>query len=322
MTRKTRILVITIAFGLFLGIGTMVFTLVGAYKATHLPRQQILKNPADYGLNYQDIEFSSSDGINLKGWWIPNQSKTTIIITHGYGANRAGWSGKDKQGRDEYIDWIAGAVPLYQAGFSLFFFDFRACGESEGDTITLGYLEEKDLAGAIQWVLKNRDGSTKNPTENIGLLGYSMGGNVALRGGVILKKMVETNQIQSAAVVAVGPTIYNTMVKKSFQYWAGMPVPPFIAPMFKKSKSLLLGFNVGEEINPTRYVSEISPIPVMYIQAGKDEIGDVSDVKAMFNATGDPKELIIIPDALRFDHYKYPAQHPRRVVGFFSKHLI
>jgi len=35
------------------------------------------------------------------------------------------------------------------------------------------------------------------------------------------------------------------------------------------------------EINPTRYVSEISPIPVMYNQAEKDEIGDVSDVKAM-----------------------------------------
>ena len=96
MGRNTRILLITIIIGLSLGIGTTVFTLIGAYQATHLPRQQILKNPADYGLIYQNIEFSSSDGINLKGWWIPNQSKSTIIITHGYGANRAGWLGKDK----------------------------------------------------------------------------------------------------------------------------------------------------------------------------------------------------------------------------------
>ena len=100
-----------------------------------------------------------------------------------------------------------------------------------------------------------------------------------------------------------------------------MPVPPFIAPMFKTSKSILLGFNVAEEINPTRYVAEISPIPVMYIQSENDEIGDVSDVRAMFKATGEPKEIIIIRDALRSEHYKYPAQHPKRVVEFFSKHL-
>ncbi|NQU63903.1 MAG: hypothetical protein HQ517_06420 [SAR324 cluster bacterium] len=64
MKRTPKIIIITIGACLFLGIETMVFTLIGAYQATHLPRQQILKTPADYGLDYQNIEFSSSDGIN------------------------------------------------------------------------------------------------------------------------------------------------------------------------------------------------------------------------------------------------------------------
>lgn len=59
----------------------------------------------------------------------------------------------------------------------------------------------------------------------------------------------------------------------------------------------------------------------MYIQSEKDEIGDISDVTAMFNASGEPKEIIIIPDALRFEHYKYPAEHPEKVIAFFTKYL-
>ena len=59
----------------------------------------------------------------------------------------------------------------------------------------------------------------------------------------------------------------------------------------------------------------------MYIQAEKDEIGDVSDVTAMFKASKEPKDIIIIPDALRFEHYKYPAEHPERVIEFFDQYL-
>lgn len=47
-------------------------------------------------------------------------------------------------------------------------------------------------------------------TRNIGILGFSMGGNVALQGGRVLKKMLEKKQVKSAAIVAIGPTIYNT----------------------------------------------------------------------------------------------------------------
>ncbi len=322
MKRNTKIIITVPSVLLFIGIGTFIFALIGAYQATHVPRQELLKNPGDYGMKYQTIQFLSSDGINLKGWWVPNKSsKSTIIVIHGYGANRAGWSGKDKQGRDEYIDWIAGAAPLYEAGFSLLFYDSRACGESGGDTVTFGYLEENDLKGAIKWVLKERDEASEDPIKQIGILGFSMGGNIALRGGKTLKKMVQSNDIRSGAIVAVGPTIYATMLEKSFRYWAKMAVPSIVIPMFKKSISLVLGFDVVREIDPTRYVSEISPIPVMYIQAEKDEIGDLSDVEAMFRVTGEPKELIIVPNAKRFDHYKFPAENPGRVIDFFAVHL-
>ncbi|NQU65557.1 MAG: alpha/beta hydrolase [SAR324 cluster bacterium] len=319
---KKIILGIAIFISAFVCIGSIVFCFVGSYKSIHPPRQLISKTPSDYGLDYQNIEFKSSDGLTLKGWWIPNNSNTTIIVTHGYGANRAGWNGKDKKGQEVYIDWLAGSIPLYHAGYSLLLFDLRASGESEGDVVTLGYHEKNDVSGAINWVLGNNGQVGFNTTENIGLLGFSMGGNVALRGGLVLKEILTNKQIKSAAIVAVGPTIYNTMIDKSLGFWSGgLPTPSFLPPLFKKAVSIRLGFDVVKELNPTHYVSEISPIPIMYIQSEKDEIGDVSDVQAMFDATKNPKKMIIIPDALRFEHYRYPAEHPEKVSAFFSKYF-
>ena len=36
-------------------------------------RQPVVKNPADYGLQYQDITFKSSDNLDISGWLIPGQ---------------------------------------------------------------------------------------------------------------------------------------------------------------------------------------------------------------------------------------------------------
>ncbi|MFK5977513.1 MAG: alpha/beta hydrolase [Rhizobiaceae bacterium] len=219
---------------------------VAAYKVLHSPRQATLKTPADYGLDYEKISFESTDKIPLKGWWIPSKGDAVIFVIHGYGANKAGWLGKDINGKEEYLDWLASAPSLNKAGFNLVYFDLRASGESGGDMITLGKYEANDLMGAVKWVLANKKRSDGSKFASVGLLGMSMGGNV----------------------------------------------------------------------------SQISPIPVMFIQAEKDEIGDIKDVQLIFKNAGEPKKLVILPNALRFEAYRYPAEKPEKVISFFSKHLM
>ena len=43
----------------------------------HMNRQPVPKNPGNYGMNFENIEFKSSDGVNLKGWLIPGNVKQT-----------------------------------------------------------------------------------------------------------------------------------------------------------------------------------------------------------------------------------------------------
>ncbi len=286
-----------------------------AYRIIHQPRQPILKTPADYGLVYESFSCRSTDGIPLKGWWIPGENRAVIFVAHGYGANRAGWMGKNIDGAEEYLDWLAPAPALHKAGYNLVYFDLRACGDSGGDTITLGKEEANDLVGVVIWIMVNKQSKSGERLNGVGLLGMSMGGNVALRGAIRLEKM----NVAPLAVISIGAYRYDTMVEKSIKFWTALP--DFFIPFIKHATRRQLGFDPSTEIDPTRYVGQIDATPVLYIQAEKDEIGDLADAHAIFRQATEPKELLILPNALRFDAYRYPTEHPDKIISFFFNHI-
>ncbi|MDP7476391.1 MAG: tRNA U-34 5-methylaminomethyl-2-thiouridine biosynthesis protein, partial [Candidatus Woesearchaeota archaeon] len=97
--------------------------------------------PESFKLKYEDVTFESSDGLKLKGWFIPSdKSNDTIIVMHGYPTNKA--------------DVLPFSMFLLKK-FNVFLFDFRSFGESEGSYTTAGYKEVKDLDGAVKY-LKSR----------------------------------------------------------------------------------------------------------------------------------------------------------------------
>lgn len=298
----------------FLSIVALTFvSYMGAYNALHKERQKILKTPKDYGLKYEKIEFSSLDNFKLRGWWIEGNTDKVILVAHGYGANRAGWLGKDKEGKAKYLDWLGVAPFLVKAGYSMLYFDMRASGESDGKTITLGKFESEDLISALRWQLENK-GKRK-----VGLLGFSMGGNVALRGGMYVKKLIETKKIDNTAIIAIGPYKYRTMLSKSVKYWTSLP--DFFIPMINFFAKQILNFDPSTEIDPQDYINKLDPIPILFIQSEKDEIGDVTDVKSIYNEYKGEKQIIIIKNAKRFKHYNFPKNNPTKIIEFFNKFL-
>lgn len=316
MKKKPLIISGIVLSALIAAIYLVVF--LGVSQSVRLPRQALAKTPTDYNIPFENIEFSSSDGIPLKGWWLPGKSNALVIVLHGYGANRAGWTGKNTKGKVEFINFLESAVPLHKAGYNLLYFDLRACGESGGEKITFDKYELYDLKGALKWFFENKSQSKDFNINRIGLLGFSLGGNIALRGGLELKKLIKGGKIHKAAVIAIGPYIWDTMASKGF--WSSKP--SFLLPIARQCFNWILGFDISDEINPVKYIDQISPVPLMLIQSEKDEIGDVADVKAMYEKAGHPKEMIILPNASRFEHYKYPYEKPGRVLSFYGKYLL
>src|SRR4051812_48674214 len=106
-----------------LGGGLIAAAYLIAYLSLRARKPRLLQsNPAQKGLAYEDVAFDSLDGVPLKGWYIPSkshpESETTLVLTHGFGADRT-----------VFLDVLPA---LSEAGYHLFLYDLRTCGESGG----------------------------------------------------------------------------------------------------------------------------------------------------------------------------------------------
>ena len=115
--------------------GVSVFLANGVTKADREPFDE---TPTEYGLSFQEVEFSTRDeAITLKGWHIPTtEDAPTIIFVHGLGSTRAGDNA------------VGLAARLWTAGFNTLLFDLRGHGTSGDGKVSGGYFEQYDLKGA------------------------------------------------------------------------------------------------------------------------------------------------------------------------------
>lgn len=137
------------------------------------------------------VTFSSVDGKRLQGYWLPEstgKSTKTVILGHGYTA-----------------DWrtMAGlAIPMREAGFNVFLFDYRGHGKSSGNRTTFGLDEGKDLAGAVDFVKQEFSGKA----QSLFYYGQSMGGaTVMLTPMALTPRQLQTMTDKLDAIVSDAP---------------------------------------------------------------------------------------------------------------------
>ena len=104
---------------------------------------------------YKTITLTTKDSIKLEGWYIAADSaKGTICMFHGHGSKKSATN--------------AEAEAFHKLGYNTFQLDFRAHGNSGGNTCTIGYDESEDIKLAYEFI-KNKG------EKNIALWGISMG---------------------------------------------------------------------------------------------------------------------------------------------------
>lgn len=102
-------------------------------------RDPITESPADDGLAYESLSLTSSDGLHLAGWYIPSTNRATVIVVHGYKGDRSGM--------------LPQAQILAAHGYGVLLIDLRAHGQSEGEMISFGKYEVRDVEAAYQYLL-------------------------------------------------------------------------------------------------------------------------------------------------------------------------
>lgn len=109
-----------------------------------------------FEVKHSTITLRTKDSIRLESWYAKADSNArgTIVMFHGHGSNKSAI--------------IKEATAFHEMGWNVLMTDFRAHGNSDGETCTIGYDESKDVKAAYDYI---KAGGEKN----IVLWGISLG---------------------------------------------------------------------------------------------------------------------------------------------------
>jgi len=170
------------------------------------------------------------------------------------------------------------AAELCRRGMAVFMPHFRGCWGSGGRFSVPGLFEDARIALRLLSHYHQVDPA------HIGVLGYSVGGWVALR---------LASQTPVAAVAAMAPAIPRKNGSADMEYL--------------RRKGKVINLPSHEEIwrqyqdaaradRPDAYVPRIAPAPLLFIQGLKDNLVPPASTDRLYELAGEPKQIIRFPN--------------------------
>jgi fermentation-respiration switch protein FrsA (DUF1100 family) len=267
--------------------------LVIAVWVTH-PRQAGVAR-IDLGVPYEDVTFTTVEGLRLAGWFVPSRNGATIIALPG--------ANNDRTNVAEH------AAMLARHGYGVLLFDPRGNGESEGDPNQFGWHTGKDIRAALDFLRGRPD---VDPTR-IGALGLSMGGEA------VLQATAQNAAIRAVVAEGAGArSVDEVLLQPGVAKWVSLP----------QTWLTYAATGALSRVAPPMSLKDLTPLiaprPLLLIYAsGSHQAGESQLNPIYFEAAGGPKELWAIPDA---GHTEGLAAHPddyeARVIGFFDRALL
>jgi uncharacterized protein len=263
----------------------VVFPVASSYVYTHVARPIV--PAANLGAPYEDVTFTTVDGVELAGWYVPSRNGATVIAFPGR-------SGPQPHAR-----------MLIRHGYGVLLFDPRGEGESEGDPYR--WDGERDVNAALAF-LAGRRGVDRG---RIGGLGLSLGGEL------LLQAAAESNGLKAVVSDGAGMrSIREHLEKPGARKWWSAPA------WVTTTVATAVFSNHAPPPDLTELVSRIAPRPVFFIYSGRPLGGEELNRK-FYAAAGEPKTLWKIGDAGHTDGLAaHPREYERRVIAFFDRALL
>jgi hypothetical protein len=281
---RRALLVVTACFGLV----SVVVPIGAAWVFTHTARAVV---PADrLGVAHEDVRFTTTDGLELEGWYIPSRNGAAVIAFPG------------RNGPQEPARMLAAH------GYGVLLFDRRGEGESDGDPNAFGWGGDRDIKAAIAWLQDREDVEPGR----IGGIGLSVGGEL------MLEAAAETDDLKAVVSEGAGSRMYSEEFDHDFTTAEHVTNASGVV-----LKNLGLGV-FGDEPPPPdleTLVGRIAPRPLLLIAAPNSPNGE--DLNVQYHAAAnEPKELWEIPESGHVGGFDArPDEYERRVVGFFDRSL-
>jgi alpha-beta hydrolase superfamily lysophospholipase len=258
-------------------------------------RLALSSTPKDDGFFYQDISFTTSDGVTLSGWWMPAKSHKplgTVILSHGVFKNRG--------------QVLSRAEFLVKAGYQVLLFDHRGEGQSGESPVSGGVLEAGDYLAAVSYLKASR-----HLVKPLVFLGFSLGAISAIRAAPQCPDV--------DAVIADSPLPnVKAYVSRRGMGGAFAELPGFFSRCLTDYDQLTGLSLKPSDLNLEPIVRQFNEKPILYITGEADDLARSEEVRKLFNETqSNHRSLVYIPDAGHEQTYSsHPAVYEQAVKNF------
>ncbi len=293
--------------------------LTPARRSVHPEYRQILQDATKDGLEIRSFQTVAEDGVplscllvrkaashagkpvpsRLQAYWqaLPPKlqsaapgSSGTVILLHGFQNNKE--------------QWLPRARELAWSGFSCVLFDSRAHGTSGGKYATFGHKEAND----VKYVWATARQSFAFPNPKLSLLGYSMGGAVALQSLDLLP------EVQAVATISTFDRLDRVLWDQSVSKlrWLTRPALRAVAA----SAKLRSGMDLAE-IRPCDCVAR-HPVRLMVIHGAEDRLVHPQAAEVLQKSAKGACRKILLPGKNHWAaFYDAQPQLHAEIAGFF-----
>ena len=259
------------------------------YVTTHVGRAVV---PADHlRVAHEDVTFTTSDGLELEGWYVPSKNGAAVIAFPG----RNGPQAKTRM--------------LARHGYGVLLFDRRGEGDSDGEPNSWGWGGEADIKAAIAYLQHRPD---VDP-DRIGGIGLSVGGEM------MIEAAAETDEL--AAVVSEGAGARSTTEDMDEDDSGLAKYTLGFAMSAVKTAAVAVTSNQAPPANLRDLAAKVEQ-PMLLIAAPNAPTGEKLN-RGYAKAAGVSATLWEIPESGHVGGLKSrPEEYEQRVVGFFNEALL
>ncbi len=258
------------------------------YVTTHVGRAVV--PPDQLGVPHEDVRFTTADGLELEGWYVPSRNGAAVIAFPGR-------SGPQKQTR-----------MLARHGYGVLLFDRRGEGRSEGAPNSWGWGGSRDVEAAVAYL----EGRPDVDPDRIGGIGLSVGGEM------MIETAATSGVLDAVVSEGAGARSYGEDVDQDGNTVDAVLGRPLSAI---KTASIAVFSNTSPPDHLADLAPRVAPRPLLLIASPNSPHGEELN-RDYYAAAREPKELWEIPEAGHTGGLAArPEEYERRVVGFFDEAL-